>query len=205
MWTRADSDPGRPFQIPRTRPAPVRFSRAALRECRVLVIANAGSLNAGAAAAPAFSLAEIDAVRLSVEDGGALLLIADHRPYGAHAIAAGRNASEAVSQVRTFTGQAFRGPASAEPLLVFRSGFMLLPDRPARMPANAATTDIDGWLQGAVMRVGRGRAAFFGEAAMFSAQHAGPTRQPMGMNAPEAERNHQFVLNVLHWLTGLLD
>ena len=54
------------------------------------------------------------------------------------------------------------------------------------------------------MSVGAGRAAFFGEAAMFSAQVSGPNRNPMGMNAPSAEQNYQFVLNVLHWLTGLL-
>ena len=63
---------------------------------------------------------------------------------------------------------------------------------------------IEGWLQGAVQDVGRGRAAFFGEAAMFSAQLAGPDRQPMGMNAPDAPHNFQFVLNVMHWPTRKL-
>jgi hypothetical protein len=27
----------------------------------------------------------------------------------------------------------------------------------------------------------------------------------MGMNAPGAERNYQFTLNLAHWLSGLLD
>ena len=54
------------------------------------------------------------------------------------------------------------------------------------------------------MQVGSGRAAFFGEAAMFSAQVAGPSRRPMGMNAPGAEQNHRFVLNVMRWLMGAL-
>jgi hypothetical protein len=54
------------------------------------------------------------------------------------------------------------------------------------------------------MPVGSGRAAFFGEAAMFSAQLGGPTQQPMGMNAPGAEQNLQFVLNVVHWLSRLI-
>jgi hypothetical protein len=53
--------------------------------------------------------------------------------------------------------------------------------------------------------VGRGRVAFFGEAAMFSAQVAGREKRPMGMNAPLAEQNAQFALNTLHWLSGLLD
>ena len=51
------------------------------------------------------------------------------------------------------------------------------------------------------MPFGSGRAAFFGEAAMFSAQLS--DKQPMGMNAPMAEQNFQFVLNVMHWLSGI--
>jgi hypothetical protein len=51
------------------------------------------------------------------------------------------------------------------------------------------------------MKVGSGRAAFFGEAAMFSAQSAGPEQRPMGMNAPGAEQNYRFVLNLMRWLT----
>ena len=62
-----------------------------------------------------------------------------------------------------------------------------------------------GWLQGATRRVGQGRVAFFGEAAMFSAQVAGREKRPMGMNAPLAEQNAQFALNTLHWLSGVID
>lgn len=60
----------------------------------------------------------------------------------------------------------------------------------------------EGWLQGGTVTFGRGRIAVFGEAAMFSAQRKGPQHTPMGMNAPEAAQNPQFVLNVLHWLAG---
>jgi hypothetical protein len=64
-----------------------------------------------------------------------------------------------------------------------------------------------GLLQGAVLRHGQGRVAVFGEAAMFSAQTQVLGDQVigrMGMNDPEASQNAQFVLNVLHWLSGLL-
>jgi hypothetical protein len=61
-----------------------------------------------------------------------------------------------------------------------------------------------GHLQGAVLPFGKGRVAVFGEAAMFSAQLSGPTNNPMGMNAAIAKQNPQFLLNVMHWLTGLL-
>jgi len=57
---------------------------------------------------------------------------------------------------------------------------------------------------GATLRAGRGRVAFFGEAAMRSAQRAGPERRPMGMNDPAAAQHPTFVLNVMHGLGGRL-
>ena len=51
------------------------------------------------------------------------------------------------------------------------------------------------------MRVETGRAAFFGDPALFTAQIAGPDRRLVGMNARGAEQNFQFVLNVMHWLS----
>lgn len=39
---------------------------------------------------------------------------------------------------------------------------------------------------------------------MFSAQLAGPDKHPMGMNALIAKQNPQFLLNVVHWLTGVM-
>ncbi len=123
----------------------------------------------------------------------------------AHSIVRGRNAQESVTSIRSFTGQAFRGPGSAEPLMVLPSTFIALtPKKAWRFDANTPRVPVGGWLQGAAMQVESGRAAFFGEAAMFSAQVAGPARSPMGMNAPGAEQNHQFVLNVLHWLSRVL-
>jgi hypothetical protein len=46
--------------------------------------------------------------------------------------------------------------------------------------------------------------AVLGEAAMLTAQLAGPDKRPIGMNAPEARENVQFALNLLHWLSGVL-
>ncbi len=63
---------------------------------------------------------------------------------------------------------------------------------------------VGGWLQGGALRVGEGRAVVLGEAAMCTAQLAGPQRAPMGMNNPLAPQNAQFCLNVVHWLSGLL-
>jgi hypothetical protein len=122
-----------------------------------------------------------------------------------HAVVRGRDSTESVTAVATFTGQAFRAPANAEPVLVLPTTFVsLMPEKAWQFGPDTPRIPVGGWLQGAVMNVGSGRAAFFGEAAMFSAQVAGPERRPMGMNAAGAEQNFQFVLNVMRWLSGAL-
>jgi hypothetical protein len=121
-----------------------------------------------------------------------------------HIITRGHAPGEAVGQVRSFTGQAFRAP-KAQPLLVFPAGYVQLMPRVAwEFAADTRRFPVEGWLQGAVLEAGKGRAAFFGEAAMFTAQLTGAEREPVGMNAPGAERNFQLVLNVVHWLTRSL-
>ncbi len=228
------------------------FTRESLRGVAVLVIANAlaernrergDSTDWGLPTPSAFTPQEIAAVREWVSAGGALLLIADHMPFGGcaadlaaalgarftnafafdgglgrgllvfrrsdgslrpSAITNGRDSTERIDSVAAFTGQAFT--AEGEPLMVLgptveayspRRAWAFTPDTPRESAA--------GRYQGSIRRFGRGRVAFFGEAALFSAQVAGPARIPMGMNAPVAGQNAQFVLNVLHWLTGLLN
>jgi hypothetical protein len=117
-------------------------------------------------------------------------------------ITGGRSDDEKVTKVVTFTGSAFKLPKGATPVLVFgaksESDEMTAPEKGK---SRTQKVPIEGWCQGAVMKVGRGRVAVFGEAAMFSAQLAGAKQRPMGMNAPGAEQNHQLLLNVMHWLS----
>jgi hypothetical protein len=124
-----------------------------------------------------------------------------------HAITNGRNGAERVERVRVFTGQAFRVTAQAAPLLTITGAsiLMFLPDTAWQVGPRTPRSSAQGLLQGAVLRHGRGRVAVFGEAAMFSAQLAGAERRPMGMNDPRAGQNPQFVLNVMHWLSGLIE
>jgi hypothetical protein len=124
-----------------------------------------------------------------------------------HPIVRGRSVAEGVTQVGSFTGQAFRAVhPDVKPVMVLPRDFVSLEPRYAwRFSTSTPARDAGGWLQGATRKFGRGRVALFGEAAMFSAQVAGPERKPMGMNAPMAEQNAQFVLNVLHWLAGAID
>jgi hypothetical protein len=125
----------------------------------------------------------------------------------AHPILDGRDAGERVDSVATFTGSAFQldGDA-ARPLLVLGADIVSLEPRVAwEFDAETPRVEVAGWLQGAVRRWGQGRVALFGEAAMFTAQVGGPERRPMGMNAPLAAQNPQFLLNVVHWLSGLVE
>ncbi|MBK8005914.1 MAG: DUF4350 domain-containing protein [Gemmatimonadetes bacterium] len=228
----------------RVRPSRVPFTAGALDSVRLLVVANAiaaeNETTWAAPIHPAFSDAEVAAVRRWVEGGGSLLLIADHMPFGggaatlgrafgfglsdgfavdsagqslpdfsraagtlrAHPITDGRAPDERVEVVRTFTGQAFTAPAGAEPLLVLPAGSVqLLPDTAWVFTPATRRAPAGGLLQGAVLRVGRGRVAVFGEAAMFSAQLAGPNRVPAGMNAPGAAGNVTLLRNLVRWLT----
>ena len=122
-----------------------------------------------------------------------------------HAITKGRGRDERVDSVATFTGSAFQAPQAAKPLFVFGEKVKSLePSVAWQFDAETTRVPVKGWLQGATLRFGKGRVAVFGEAAMFSAQLGGPQRQPMGMNAPVARQNPQFLLNVMHWLSGLL-
>jgi len=123
-----------------------------------------------------------------------------------HPITGGRNADEMVDSVVTFAGQAFRIVVEAEPLMVVPSGVtLLMPVEAWHFSEETPHLSAEGMLQGAVMCHGEGRLALFGEAAMFSAQLGGEERRPMGMNEATAAQNYQFLLNVVHWLSGLLD
>lgn len=123
------------------------------------------------------------------------------------AVVRGRAGDAAVTKVTTFTGSAFLPPAGARALLAFPDSYEILlpsvawqftPTTPRR-----ATTDT---VQGAVMPFGKGRVAVFGEAAMFSAQFdPGPPPARMGFNLPSAGENKQFVLNIAHWLSRLIE
>lgn len=123
----------------------------------------------------------------------------------AHPVTDGRSATERVDSVVAFTGQAFRIDAHARGLMTLAAGTIVLEPQTAWQFSDSTRTEPGaGLFQGAVTSLGAGRVAVFGEAAMFSAQVAGAQRTPMGMNDPTAPQNARFLLNVMHWLSGLL-
>jgi len=118
-------------------------------------------------------------------------------------ITKGRNESENVEEVATFTGQAFRIPGNATPIIVFSSNFTnYLPDTAWVFNEKTTKYSIEGWSQGAYLEFGKGRVVVFGEAAMFTAQLAGQEQRRVGMNSDIAPQNYRLLLNIIHWLDG---
>jgi hypothetical protein len=220
------------------------FTEKDLNSFKVLVIANAmgaEEMDDEGADHPAFTEEECDAVLRWVKDGGNLLLIADHAPFGAanqnlasrfsvdmskgftydpqnsapnapsllifskenkllgnHPITMGRGGAEQVNKVFTFTGQSLKGPEGSFAFLQLADTAKDKPDRTSNSEVSAA-----GRAQGIALKAGKGRVVILGEAAMLSAQIAGPNKMPMGMNVPGSD-NKQLALNIMHWLSGLL-
>lgn len=161
-----------------------------------------------------------------------LLYSAENKLLGEHAIMRGRNDSERVRRVVAFTGQSLSVPPGATalmrlgpdafelhtraemeevgPKLGFKGMNRFREADAAYLAEVKARHGVAGRAQGVAFRLGKGRVAMMGEAAMFSAQvfkftfEGKPVEGKMGMNA-EGNDDRQFALNVLHWLSGLLD
>ncbi|MGB5818165.1 MAG: DUF4350 domain-containing protein [Saonia sp.] len=121
-------------------------------------------------------------------------------------ITKGRNSAERVEQIATFTGQAFKIPNDATPILTFDKSFVnMLPNEAWVFDDKTTKFNVEGWSQGAYKKYGKGKIVVFGEAAMFSAQLAGPKKRKMGMNNKVAPQNYQLLLNIIHWLDGKME
>jgi hypothetical protein len=245
-----------------------KFQPGVLQGYRILVIANAldDRINSTGAKSAAFTEEECDAVRDWVRAGGALLLIADHAPFGeaaenlaarfgvgmskgyamdeanfdsesgnrgfilytrenrllaSHPITEGRDRSERIDRVLTFTGQSLSVPAGAAALLKMSDTAVDL-TRSAVADSTAALeralnrqggttpervskgTSAAGRSQAVALAFGKGRVVILGEAAMLSAQLAGTEKKALGMNRKGID-NRQLGLNIMHWLSGLLN
>ena len=196
-----------------------------LRTADVLVIANA--LHASnvdrweSPVAPAFSEAESALVTAWVENGGSLLLIADHFPFPGADVASedlfdidlgslkphkqitGADLKAPVTRIAAFTGSAFEAPTGAQPLMVLGKDYELwLTSRAWEFRTDTPRRSASGLLQGATHSHGKGRVAVFAEAAMFTSQSAPDGQTSIGFDAPNARDNRAFVVNVFRWLTN---
>ena len=163
---------------------------------------------AGAAAklASAFGFLFADGFAFTVDGSGIMQFRTRDETLQDHPIVRGRDARESVNAVMTFVGQAFRvrRGVDAKPLMIFDdNALLLMPTEAWRFSKKTPRMSASGMFQGATLRYGSGRVAVFGEAAMFTAQLS-KKKQLMGMNHPDAKQNAQFLLNVMHWLSGQL-
>ena len=76
-----------------------------------------------------------------------------------------------------------------------------MPVKYREFPPGTPNEDVTGWFQGGVLEFGRGRIAFFSEAAMFTAQVFGGGQVRVGMNHTQGTDNARFLLNIIHWLS----
>lgn len=109
--------------------------------------------------------------------------------------------TEGLDSVVTFTGSAFRAPDHAEIIIPLDEEYTLLsPEIAWQFTDDTPALSGDGWQQIAYFSFGKGRVAISGEAAMFSAQLAGPNKRKMGMNNDAARENVQLLRKLVGWL-----
>ena len=143
----------------------------------------------------------IDPIHADLTGGGNEGWIVYSRENGLlekHPITEGRNAAERINTVTAFTGQSLKGPPGSMAFLSM-SDTALDVDRKTKKEVSAL-----GRSQGLSMRFGKGRVVILGEAAMMTAQKAGTANLKFGMNRAGND-NKQLALNIMHWLSGLLD
>jgi hypothetical protein len=116
---------------------------------------------------------------------------------GEHPITRGRYDSERLNRIKTFTGTSVKGPEGSVPILKLADTAVDV-ERGGGQPASAA-----GRAQGVAFSLGKGRVVVMGEAAELSAQVVG-NGEKFGMNVPGID-NRQMALNIMHWLSGLLE
>jgi hypothetical protein len=163
-----------------------------------------------------------------------ILYTRDGHMLGSHPILEGRDASERIGRVMTFSGQSLRGPEGSATLLVLgdtavdrqqpteaevRAAAAAAREqaqregRPApeqvRMQMRAPPVSAAGRGQAIAFGFGRGRVVVLGEAAMLSAQYIdmpplNRMHYPVGLNHPGID-NRQFALNLIHWLSHLIN
>jgi len=119
-------------------------------------------------------------------------------------ITKGRNHSEIIDSILTFSGSAMNLPVDAKPILTFDKDWLhYLPER-AWDFENIKPTSIEGLSQGAFMEYGIGKLVIFGDGNMFSAQ-VDKDGEVAGFIHPYAKHNYRLLLNIIHYLDGLLE
>jgi len=123
---------------------------------------------------------------------------------GSNVITNGRDITEKVDSIKTFSGAALKILEDASPILTFDGDWeQWLPDV-AWDFSYIESESIEGLSQGAFKKFGNGKIVVFGDGNMFSAQDT-DWGGKMGFIDPNAKYNHKLLLNIVHYLDGLLD
>ena len=172
----------------------------------------------------------MDTRRVDPETGnmGCILFTRDKKTVADHPITRGRDRSERISRVVTFTGQSLLGPPGSAAFLVLGPSAVDLPftQEGARAIESRLANPGDlsdglrrrgavsaaGRAQGVAFRFGKGRVVVLGEGAMFGtqrvfgsdAQKMGQSELHLGLNRSDLD-NQQLALNIMHWLVRVLD
>lgn len=113
--------------------------------------------------------------------------------------------SNRIERVITFGGSAFKTPPEATSLLTLgERAVSVIPEVPFQVNADTPRVSMNGWSQGAVLEIGKGRVAVFSEGMMFSSQLDTKTGKKYGLASKGAEQNERFLLNVMGWLAGAI-
>jgi hypothetical protein len=140
----------------------------------------------------------------------------DNGLLGDHPITQGRSAGERLNRVLDFTGQSLNVPEGAIAFLKLGNDAFevvdgtilekLPPDNVMRM-----ATPVSGRAQGVAVPFGKGRVVIVGEAAMLTAavdhyknKNGEDQESRSGMAEPRFD-DKQLVLNIMHWLSKLLN
>jgi hypothetical protein len=117
----------------------------------------------------------------------------------------GRSSAERVDSITIFGGHAFLPSRSMHPIIRFSDDHkVFFPTVAGDFTEKTPVISASGLFHSIFFTEGKGKVVIVAEAAMFSAQRAGQGKIKMGMNAPEAKRNPQLLLNIMHWLDGTL-
>ena len=115
-----------------------------------------------------------------------------------------------INQIRIWGGTAFIAPPDARIFSVLGSEYTIyspkkVEDMDYPIADTVPHTPGSGFANGAYMKYGKGRIVVFGDGGCLTAQLEGIKSEKRGMNHPDASQNAQFLLNIIHWLDGLLE
>jgi hypothetical protein len=119
-------------------------------------------------------------------------------------ITEGRDITEKIDSIITFSGAAMKLPDGASPIITFDDIWLQwLPDIAWNFN-NIEPESISGYAQGAFIKFGKGKIVIFADGNTFSAQ-IDEDGEIAGFIDPYAKYNYKLLLNIIHYLDGLLD